>query len=249
MKKILITIALIWPFLLSAQTNEGTIRYLITHNWVKKMAAVTYISQQQKDKMNYMYGNDSEWKKYANLYFNDTNTKYENSDENPNSEDYQYAEKKETFFITRDFTNNKAYDATSINGRLYVIEDSIPVMQWKILNDMKEVAGHVCMNATYTDSTHLHQVVAWFALDIPINAGPERFNGLPGCILEIDINDGAVVISADKVEMKKLNQEMALPKKKIKGKRVTEAEYQKALDEHYELARKNQTIPFWGLRY
>ena len=42
---------------------EGKIRYLIAHNWSKKMAALDYISQQRKERDAYMWGgSQSEWK-------------------------------------------------------------------------------------------------------------------------------------------------------------------------------------------
>lgn len=78
---------------------------------------------------------------------------------------------------------------------------------------IKEVAGHICMNAYWHDTLKQQKVTAWFAMDMPISGGPERFCGLPGTILEIEINDGAMVITADKIEMKSLTTEMDLPKK------------------------------------
>ncbi len=243
-----VILAILMPFLGQAQSEEGVIRYMMTQNWVKKMESVDYISQQQKEKMAYMWGNDSEWKTYHNLYFKGQETLYLDSEEEAEEREWRYSGKKETFYIWRDYANNQAKDALKLQGKLYLLEDSIVSPNWKVLNEMKEVAGHVCMNASYTDTISKRIFVAWFALDMPINGGPERFSGLPGLILEIDVDNGAVIISADKIEKKTVATEMVLPKKK-KGKKSDEAAYNAAIKEHYDLRRKNQEPPFWGLRY
>ena len=125
MKSILIALILSCPLWAFSQENEGVIRYLMTQNWAKKIAAVDYISQQQKDKSSYMAGNDSEWKKYTTLYFNATETKYEDSEEEAEEREYQYAWKKEAFWIRRDYANNKTYDVISMLGNVYIVEDTI----------------------------------------------------------------------------------------------------------------------------
>ena len=232
----------------SAQEMEGEIRYLVTHNWTKKMAALDYLSQQQRERVAYMWGNRSEWKLYTNLYFSATQSKYEDSEEKAEPDDEGYSWRKDAYTIKRDFEEKKALDIISLLGRNYVLEDSLYTPEWKILNDMKEVAGHVCMNAFWEDTLKQQKITVWFALDMPVPAGPERFSGLPGIILEVDINDGALLISANRIELKKLDKELDLPKK-IKGKRITEADYQAKIKEHIDQKRKSEEPWFWGLRY
>lgn len=248
-KTTLLLLAITLPLLVNAQQgDEGYIRYLVTHNWAKKFAAVDYISKQQREKMSYVWGSRSEWKQFANFYFTPTESKYEDSDEKAEPDDEGYSWRKEEFWVKRDFATHTEHDLINLNGKNYIIQDSIWQQDWKILNEMKEVAGHVCMNATWEDTLKMQKVTAWFALDIPLSGGPERFCGLPGLILEVDINDGAMLISADKIEMKKLTKEMELPKK-VKGKKVTEAEYRAAIKKHVDEKRKEEEPPFWGMRY
>lgn len=104
------------------------------------------------------------------------------------------------------------------------------------------------MRAFWEDTVKQQKVVAWFAQDIPHSGGPERFCGLPGMILEVDINNGGMLITADKIEMKKLSNELDLPKK-VKGKKIAEAEYQGILKKHIEEKRKAEEPYFWGIRY
>ena len=122
------------------------------------------------------------------------------------------------------------------------------VQDWKILNDMKEVAGHVCMNASWEDTLKHQNVIAWFALDMPISGGPERFCGLPGVILEVDVNNGAMVITADKIETTPPGANLELPQK-IKGKKIHEADYREMLHKYMEEKRKAEEPYFWGIRY
>ncbi len=250
MKKIFLFLIILLPTSMWAQQSfEGMVRYLVTHNWTKKLEAVPYISKQQKARAAYMWGNDSEWKLYNNLYFNQNTSKFENSEEKPNQKDDDtWAGRKELFFMKRDFAANKMTDAMEFLGKDYLIEDDIQPIDWRIQNDLKEVAGHICMKAFTEDTLKNQKIVAWFAQDIPLNAGPDRFSGLPGLILEIDINDGAMIMSADKIDLKKLTTELDLPKK-IKSKKIKSAEFQDLVKKFIFEKRKEESFPFWGIRY
>lgn len=231
-----------------AQTTEGSVRYLMAHNWVKKMAAVDYLSKQDIDRYAYMWGNEEEYKAFSNLYFSPTQTKYEDSEESAEKDDPGYSWLKDQFIITRNFEKKTIRDVVDLLDKTYIIEDSLQVPKWKILNEMKDIAGHICMNAFWNDTLKKQKVIGWYALDIPNGGGPERFCGLPGLILEVNINDGALVITADKIEQKKLTTELDLPKR-IKGKKVKEAAYFAIIKKHFEEARKAERPPFWNMRY
>lgn len=231
-----------------SQEMEGVIRYLRTQNWAKQMASLDYLSKQQREKISYMWGTNSEWKTYSNLYFNANSSKYEDSEERAEADDAGYSWRKDAFEIHRDFAQNKTMDLVQLLGKTYFVEDSIHAQDWKIKNDMKEVAGHVCMNAVWVDSLKRQTINVWFALDMPLSAGPERLCGLPGLILEADVNDGALLLVADRIEMKKLSRELDLPKK-IKAKRIKEPEYADIVRKHIAEKKENEEPWFWGMRY
>lgn len=231
-----------------APIESGTIRYLVSHNWAKKIEAISYLSKQRKERTAYMSGNRDEWFEYALLHFNPMQTKYEDSEERVKPNEDGYSWRKETFFTKRDFAQNILFDGLVVQGKTYLVQDSLHCQDWKILNDMKEVAGHLCMNASWEDSIKQQKMVAWFALDIPLSGGPERLCGLPGLILEVDVNNGAMIISANRIEAKVLTNELDLPKK-LKGKKVTEAEYRVALKKCIDDHIKQEQPYFWDLRY
>lgn len=236
------------PQLMAQQPMEGTIRYLKTQNWAKMMASVDYISKQERDRDMYMWGTRSEWKSYTLLHFNNNSSKYENSEEEAEPGNDNWSNRKETFFMTRNFSDNTLFDGITLLGKTYLIHDSIQPQGWKILNDMKEVAGHICMNASKSDTLRKQNIEVWFALDMPVSTGPDRFTGLPGIILEVDINKGALVLTADKIELKPLTTELMVPQK-IKGKKIHLADYTNIIAKHIKDRREAEEPWFWGISY
>lgn len=64
----------------------------------------------------------------------------------------------------------------------YLVKDSTRKINWKITNEMRNIAGYDCRraNALIMDSIY---VVAFYSDEIPVSGGPETFSGLPGMIL------------------------------------------------------------------
>lgn len=251
MRKILFTIAFLTLtglcFKSSGQQQAGKIKYLTTYNWVKMLNACDYLSKESKERVAYMWGNRSEWKMYGILYFSDNHSRFEDSEESPDGNEDRYQGRKETFFMIHNFEEQTYVHALEMLGKTYLISDSLKMPDWKIKNDLKEVAGHVCMNASLKDTIRGQKIVAWFALDMPVQAGPDRFFGLPGMILEVDINNGAEVMTAEKIENVSLTNEFEIPKK-LKAKKINGTEYTAILKNFYDDKRKAEEFP-WGVRY
>lgn len=248
MKKIfLLALLYIAYFTSFGQNNEGVVYFTRTTYWTKLNSTLTYLSKQEKEKMSYMFSGKDDWANYTLLYFNDNESKYVNSEEK-NDESEGYAWRKEAYSIGRNFTKNTMTDVIEMLGKTYIVEDSLKLPEWKILNDLKEVAGHICMKAQVEDPIKNQKITAWFAQDLPSQAGPERLWGLPGMILELDINDGAVTVVATKIEFKKVDKELE-PPKKLKGKKITDTEYQGMIDKYIKEKIKEEINPFWVIRY
>jgi GLPGLI family protein len=249
MRFFLIASLLFLSTLMEAQVVlEGRIRYKVTQNWSKQLTSLPYISEQRRQKIEYMWGHEEGWSEYYNLFFNTAITKFEESDEQAERDDNGYSWRKSAYVLMRDFSKNTRFEVFEMAGKKLVVEDSLQTMEWKVQNELKEVAGHVCMSAVLEDTLKFQTIVAWFALDIPMSGGPEGYYGLPGMILEIDINDGAKVITADKIEDKALTTELEAPKKP-KGKKVTYDQYLKQLSDHIAEKKKLEEPWFWSMRY
>lgn len=229
-----------------SQPKSGKINYNVTHHWTKKIAAVDYMSKSKRDHYEYVWGSNSEYEEKSVLTFTPEAYRYDEIEDQ--TEYVGYSWRSTEYFIFRDITNNSTYDVMRMFNKLYLIEDEIRYPQWKILNDLKEVAGHICMSASYVDTIKNNKVTAWFALDWPGNIGPERFGGLPGVILEVDINNGAMVIAADTI-IEDENVIVEKPEHKKRIKTLTEDEYRKLLVDYMEECKTEERPYFWGLRY
>jgi GLPGLI family protein len=225
--------------------TEGFVQYERTTFWVNIMSRLTYLSAEEKDRIKLTWGSTDEgWKQKMTLAFNESQSLYAYGEDNA---EQGWSGRKETFFLTKNFAAEHSTDYIDMLGKTYIVDDTLHTPTWKILNQIKEVAGFICMKAETVDTVKNQKITAWFAQDIPVMAGPERYFGLPGLILELDINEGDVTIVASKVEFKKLTNEFNL--KKIKGKKISDAEYTKIIADFIKDSIKGERNPYWGLRY
>ncbi len=112
-------------------------------------------------------------------------------------------------------------DQRDLFDKRFIVTTEPSEYQWKLSMEEKEILGHRSMKAVHEDSTQ--KIVAWFAVDIPVSAGPGRLSGLPGLILEADINEGERKIEVVEINMGAPDSEVLEPPKK--GKEVTEEEF------------------------
>lgn len=64
-------------------------------------------------------------------------------------------------------------------------------MEWEIKDEYDEILGYRVQKAVrksleLDDVVPFGDVTAWFAIDLPFSAGPERYHGLPGLILRLE---------------------------------------------------------------
>ncbi len=233
--------------ILNAQVDYKVI-YKVKHDWVKKMKHVDYMSDAAKAKNEYMWGARAQYESEAVLYFNENCSRYEEVSDQSEWASQGYSYREDEYYIFRDLKQNRSYDVMRVLNKLYLVDDTLAVRNWKILNDIREIAGHICMSARFDDELKGNTVIAWFALDLPYEIGPERYGGLPGMILEININDGAKVLTADTiVELEDYSIEKPIHKKRVKI--ITEAEFQAVEEKHINQKKKAEQPYFYGLRY
>ncbi len=66
-------------------------------------------------------------------------------------------------------------------------EDELFDETWELKEDVCNILGYDCKKAVTTFKGR--EYIAWYSSDIPVDAGPYKFRGLPGLILKIENSD------------------------------------------------------------
>jgi GLPGLI family protein len=161
------------------------------------------------------------------------------------------------------------YEARSFFEKDFLVIDSVRQISWKISEETKIIAKHLCKKATTTsagqmmrmnfggpppgspkrDSTQARvdnkpkdiEVVVWYAEDIPVSVGPESFLGLPGAILEVNSDNGASITSAVEISGKYSKKELAKP---TVGEVMTRAQFADNMRKIMEDMQRNGPVRF-----
>lgn len=140
-------------------------------------------------------------------------------------------------------------------GKQFLIKDSLPLLNWKMEGDTKQIGQYTCFKATATktvdatdffrrpsddeekesNATKEIQIVAWYTMQIPVSQGPGDYWGLPGLILEVSAD--RTVLLCSKIIMNP--EEKAAIKVPSKGKEVTKEEYEIIVKKKTEEMREN----------
>ena len=118
-------------------------------------------------------------------------------------------------------------DEREFMTKLFLIKGNTTPYAWKIGDGQKMILDYPCLQALYSDTTDKY--VVWFTPQIQISNGPAEFGGLPGMILQVDINDGERVITA--TELTEMEVDPDILQKPTKGKEVTQEEYDEIVRE------------------
>ena len=121
-----------------------------------------------------------------------------------------------------DLKNQQSVSQKDLMGRAFLIREAIQPRKWKMTGNQKKILGHAAMEATVIADKDT--ITAWYTPEIPVAAGPEGIGGLPGLVLEANINKDlsikATAITMDDAAASKI-------KEPTKGKKVSDAEYEK----------------------
>ena len=148
-----------------------------------------------------------------------------------------------------DINNQMQYESRAMFEKTFLIVDSLKSNKWKISDETKTIANHVCKKATtmVTQAPQMRmrfgngpraaedtvapkpkevELVVWYTEDIPVSVGPDNYAGLPGAILEVNTDNGANTITATEVSAKYPKKELVQP---TKGDKMNRAQYQDAM--------------------
>ena len=225
---------------------EGTITYNRKVDWIEIMSKLPWLSSEEIDRNKLTWGKNRGDGTNYDLHFKGNKSIYTYKKDDESRHGYSW--KKEALILVRDYKSGKTKDIREIAGKKYLLEDKIEKKRWKILNEIKEVAGFLCMKAQTRDTIKGQIIDAWFTDAIPFYGGPEGYGGLPGMILELNINDGGAVISATKVDLTSELDKLPIPKK-MKGKKISYVDYNKKIKRFIEDSMEGRKNPFWRIRY
>jgi GLPGLI family protein len=119
--------------------------------------------------------------------------------------------------VYADLDNEQSVSQKKIFEEVFLVQDSLRKIKWKITDETRTIAGFSCRraNALIMDSIY---VVAFYTDEIVTSGGPESFTGLPGMILEVALPHQHITWSATKVEAVNVpDAQLAVP---VKGKKV-----------------------------
>jgi GLPGLI family protein len=168
-----------------------------------------------------------------------------------------------------DLKTQMQYEARSFFEKDFLVIDSVRQISWKISEETKMIAKHLCKKATTTsagqmmrmnfggpppgspkrDSTQVRvenkpkdiEVVVWYAEDIPVSVGPESFSGLPGAILEVNSDNGASITTAVEISGKYSKKELTKP---TVGEVMTRAQFMDNMRKIMEDMQRNGPVRF-----
>ncbi|HLT53106.1 MAG TPA: GLPGLI family protein [Flavobacteriaceae bacterium] len=204
MKKIILFILLICSQILLAQTNDYKITYKRFEGNLKR-DAVLYVKENQPTVMQTITASTVPIKVIKDTtYINENGATVRKG--GSGSTDYS---KFPDEYIKVDHVANKIEMIKDIRKKIFLVTDEI-YYSWQITNETKQIQNFTCYKATTTFRGNNFEV--WFTPDIPINAGPWKWYGLPGLIVEATDTDKSEVYLLEKVE--KLTEEIPFPSSK-----------------------------------
>lgn len=168
-----------------------------------------------------------------------------------------------------DIAKQTQYEERAFFEKEFLIVDSLKQYKWKLSEETKTIAKQLCKKATTmitapqqmrvrinrggennTDSASNApkppketELVVWYAENIPVSIGPDNYSGLPGVIMEMDVDNGAQVTTAVEVSTKYPKKELIQP---TKGDKMTRAQFQEQMQKLMQEMQRGGGIRMGG---
>lgn len=105
----------------------------------------------------------------------------------------------DTYLLDR--SKNKISFTCRMAAEDFIVEESAPEIDWRLMNESKIIGPYVCQHAVArVGGRNWH---AWFAPDIPVSVGPWKLHGLPGLIVSAYDDSRQYVFEATSVSEEK----------------------------------------------
>ena len=129
---------------------------------------------------------------------------------------------RENRILYKNIAEDKMTDSRDFMQKQFLVKGFIPTYKWKIGKNQKTILGYNCLEATSMIDS-VTTVKAWFTPQITTSNGPSDYHGLPGMILQADINDGERMITATNVTLENVDASIIVAPSK--GKEITYEEF------------------------
>ncbi len=130
-----------------------------------------------------------------------------------------------------DIENSKTVEKREFMTRVFLIENDIKQGEWKITGDQKVILDYPCMQAVQ-ENDEGKKTFAWFTPSIPIATGPSGYIGLPGLVLQVEMEDGDHTLTALSIDFSEIDKKLLVKPKK--GKKVSQEEFDKIVADKME---------------
>ncbi len=125
-------------------------------------------------------------------------------------------------------TTKEKIEQREVMDSTFLIVDTLRTIPWVLGEGSKKIVGFECKKATLNDSTvNRNPLEVWYTESITLATGPQGLYGLPGMILEVNINNGEIVATAKMAEMRRIKASDV--KKPTKGTVLTRAQWQQRM--------------------
>jgi GLPGLI family protein len=134
------------------------------------------------------------------LLFNRTKSLYRPGRESDDKENnFMLKSPAQENIVYSDLDKASGISQKNIFDDLFLVQDTLRAIKWKITTETRTIAGFSCRraNAIIMDSIY---VVAFYTDEILASGGPESFTGLPGMILGVSLPHDHISWFATKVQ-------------------------------------------------
>lgn len=171
-----------------------------------------------------------------------------------------------------DIAKQTQFEERAFFEKEFLIVDSLKQYKWKLSEETKTIAKQLCKKATtmitapqmtMRMSVRMNrggdnnadtaaaapvkpketELVVWYAENIPVSIGPDNYSGLPGVIMEVDVDNGASLTTAVEVSTKYPKKELVQP---TKGEKMTRAQFQENMQKLIQDMQKGGGIRMGG---
>lgn len=129
--------------------------------------------------------------------------------------------------VYKNVSANQMIDSREFMQKQFLIQGTLDNRKWKVTGRQQEILGQLCLSATTTVDTF--NVEAWFAPQLAPHSGPADYQGLPGMVLKVDIDNGFRTITAKEILYEPVDPEILVAPSK--GKEVTAEEFEQIRQE------------------